>query len=103
MDYQILGKDKYESNFSYRKIIYYTRNKTKKKNVQNRFLYFFGVLGTVILNHGVPTYMGEFKPTKSATWDFVLGLYNDIEIIESAKFKEFIRKNIKDLTHKFEY
>ena len=34
---------------------------------------------------------------------FVLGLYNDIEIIESAKFKEFIRKNIKDLTHKFEY
>ena len=46
--------------------------------VQNKFLYFFGVLGTVILNHGVPTYMGEFKPTKSATWDFVLGLYNKL-------------------------
>lgn len=46
--------------------------------MQNKFLFFFGAIGPAILSHGVPTFMGEFKPTGSATWDFVLGLYNKL-------------------------
>lgn len=51
--------------------------------------------GTYVFEDRTCSYLGITR--------FVLGLYNDIEIIESAKFKEYIRKNIKDLTHKFEY
>ena len=51
--------------------------------------------GTYVFEDRTCSYLGVTR--------FVLGLYNDIEIIESAKFKEYIRKNIKDLTHKFGY
>lgn len=42
-------------------------------NLEFRFLVFFAKL----YPYNVPLYIGEFKPAGSATWDCVLGLFND--------------------------
>lgn len=46
--------------------------------VSSILLYLPAILQTILTFKNVPVYMAEFKPTKSASWDFVLGAYNSL-------------------------